>query len=225
MSKEIEAVIRTNEIGSKNVEVGEWGLNFKGQLTTEEWLDIALSIQKFDGKIQWYLGDLAVYAESDVTGWDKKREDGKSKYDDLVAATGYGKDTFKVYGSVARRFSPQFRDNTLSSLNEVRITFSHFQSVAPLDDNFAAYWLMKANDNAWGRDKLREEIRRWREGRGEIPEKEEKPIGYISFGEKMKEFFKGYMPNLTQEEYDEKSWLLEVHDVIEEKLHDLGIEL
>jgi hypothetical protein len=33
------------------------------------------------------------------------------------------------------------------------------------------------------------------------------------------------MPDISQEEYDEKTWLLEVYKTIEERLHDLGIEL
>jgi hypothetical protein len=41
----------------------------------------------------------------------------------------------------------------------------------------------------------------------------------------MKNFFKGYVPNLSNEEYDETSWLLEIRDVIEERLGELGVVL
>jgi hypothetical protein len=220
MSKEIEAVIDASEIESKNVEVGEWGLNFKGQLTTEEWLDVALSIQKFDGKIQWYLGDLAVYAESPTTGW------GESKYTQLIEGTGYEYGTLRNFASVARRFNQDFRAAILSPRGYTSLeglSFNHFRLVMSLDDNFATYWLQKAADNAWGVAKLREEIRKWKEGRGEIAEKEEIPVGYSSFKEQMGRFFKGYLPNLSQEEYDYESWLLEVHDVIGKELERLGI--
>lgn len=219
MSKEIK-VIDASEIEGKNVEVGEWGLEFKGQLTPQEWYETALAIQKFDGKLQWYLGDLAVYAESPVTGW------GESKYADLIAATGYSEETLKKYATVSRRFTVEQRTMFLKQVELTpRVSFSHFQEVKGLDDNFAFYWLQKANDNGWGTAKLREEIRKWKEERGEITEKAESPIGYKSFKEHMANFFKGYLPNLSQEEYDEKSWLLEVHDVIEERLHELRIEL
>ncbi len=219
MSKEIEAVIDANEIETKNVEVGEWGLTFKGQLTTDEWLDVALNIQKFDGKIQWYLGDLAVYAESPTTGW------GESKYAKLLEGTGYEYQTLRHYASISRRFDRDFRERVHMNAQNNTVSFGHFQIVAPLDDNFAAYWLEKAGNNGWGVAKLREEIRKWKESRGEIAEREEKPIGFVSFGNQMKEFFKGFVPQLTHEEYDEQTWLLEVHDTIEERLHDLGIEL
>lgn len=216
MSTEVVKVIDASEIESKNVEVGEWGLEFKGQLTPQEWYEAALAIQKFDGKLQWYLGDLAVYAESPVTGW------GESKYADLIDATGYSYQTLRHFAKVARKFSSSFRERIMESVPmSAHVSFSHFNEVASLEEAFAEYWLRKAADNGWGVAKLREEINRDKE----TPEKAEKPIGFISFGDRMKEFFKGYMPNLTQEEYDEKSWLLEVHDVIEERLHELGIEL
>lgn len=219
MSTEIEAQVRADIDGGNKFEVGEWGLTFKGQLTPKDWIEAVWQLQKFDGKIQWYLGDLAVYAESPVTGW------GESKYADLIAATGYEYNTLTKYAMVARRFSAMFREELLRSDANHILSFSHFYRVAPLDDNFAVYWLQKASQNAWGVSKLMEEIRKWKEERGEIKEKEEQPIGYTSFKDEVNRFFKGYLPNLTQEEYDEKTWLLEVHDVIEERLHELGIEL
>lgn len=220
MSTEIEAVVNASEIESKNIEVGEWGLTFKAEITPAEWYETALAIQKFDGKLQWYLGDLAVYAESPVTGW------GESKYADLVAATGYDYNTMKRFAVVARRFPTLFRETLLEQgarARPITLSWSHFSTVTALDDNFAAYWLQKAADNAWGRDKLREEIRKWREERGEIAEKEEEPIGHTSFKEFEKEFFKGFSPRFTHETYDKKSWLLEVRDVIDDELESLGV--
>ena len=226
MSRDIEAVVNIKEIESKNVEVGEWGLNFKGQLTTEEWLDVALSIQKFDGKIQWYLGDLAVYAESDVTGWDKKKEDGKSKYDDLINATGYDRKTFTDYATAARRFTPLWREEFTKD-NPLRngLSFNHFRAVITLDDNFAGYWLDKAGNNAWGVAKLREEIRKWKEGRGKIIEREEKPIGIVTYKQLHDDFIRRYPPTHPEKEYDEVTYLLEVYDAAKERLHQLGIEV
>jgi hypothetical protein len=228
MSKEIEAVkIRVEDIEHEGkIEVNEWGLEVKEQLTTKDWLDAVLSLQKFDGKVQWYLGDLVVYAQSDLVGWDTEPQDGgDSGYKKLVKATGYDYGTLRVYASVARRFSSLFRETLLSQDNTNTLGFHHFRMVAPLEDNFAVYWLQKASENGWGKDKLGEEIRKWKEERGEIAEKEEAPIGYTSFKRFTKEFFDGWVPNLSKEEYDEKSWLLEVHDTIEQRLHDLGIEL
>lgn len=223
MSTEIK-VIDASEIESKNVEVGEWGLEFKGQLTPDEWFEVAKSVQKFDGKLQWYLGDLAMYAESPVTGFDAKKEKtDKSKYDELIEATGYRRDTLMVLASICRRFSASFRGSVLSRDKTGTLSFSHFRAVAPFkEDAFAEYWLIKASENGWGQKKLQEEINKeYGKERG----KSEKSVGESTFGEQMKSFFKGYMVDHNKS-YDDVSWLLEVHDVIEEKLsHDYGIEL
>jgi hypothetical protein len=224
MSKEIEAQVKAEIDGGSKFEVGEWGLTFNEQLTPGDWIEAVWQLQKFDGKIQWYLGDLAVYAESEVTGW------GESKYADLIAATGYEWGTIHNLAGVARRFPNVWREtfmqNTeLQSAASDVLSVSHFRVVAPLEDNFAVYWLQQAANNGWGVARLREEIRKWKEGRGEVKEKEEQPVGYTSFKEVTTKFFKGYLPNISQDEYDEKTWLLEVHDVISGRLHDLGIEL
>jgi hypothetical protein len=221
MSKEIEAQVKAEIDGGSKFEVGEWGLTFNEQLTPKDWIEAVWELQKFDGKIQWYLGDLAVYAESAVTGW------GESKYADLVAATGYEPNSIKKYAVIARRFPKVFRETLLEERGDtyLPISWSHFSLVSPMEDNFAVYWLQRARDNGWGVAKLREEIARWKIERGEFAEKEEEPIGYQSFKEHTKSFFRGFMPDLSQEEYDEKTWLLEVYKTIEERLHDLGIEL
>jgi len=221
MTKEIEAVVNISEIETKNVEVGEWGLNIKGQLTTEEWLDVALSIQKFDGKIQWYLGDLAVYAESGVTGW------GESKYADLIEATGYEYNTLKKYAGVARRFPEVWRKTFLEKQGDLslHISFSHFKEVMALEDNFAAYWLQKSGENAWGVNKLGEEIRKWKEGRGELVEKEEKLVGIVTYKQQHDSFIRRYPPTHPEKEYDEVTYLLEIYDGAKARLQELGIEV
>jgi hypothetical protein len=168
-------------IESKNVEVGEWGLNFKNQLTVEEWFNTVIALQKVDGKIQWYLGDLAVYAESITTGW------GESKYKDLVKATGYDEGTLRVMANVARRFPSEFRANVLSRDNAFeRLSFHHFRAVAPLDDSYANYWLTKAAEGGWGVARLRDEIRGW--ANKELPsnDEDEKPL---TFAQRVKEAF------------------------------------
>jgi hypothetical protein len=168
MAEKALQVIEKTEIETKNIEVGEWGLDFKGQLSTEEWLDAVIKLQKFDGKIQWYLGDLAVYAESPTTGW------GESKYSDLIDATGYSYQTLAHFAKVARRFTSNGREKVFKQLpTSANISFSHFVEVAPLDDNFAFYWLEKAAKNGWGVSKLRDEIRKWKDEKEGIIDAEE----------------------------------------------------
>lgn len=181
MSDKSLQVTENLEIEGKNIEVGEWGLSFKGQLTTEEWLDAILKLQKYDGKIQWYLGDLAVYAESPTTGW------GQSKYDQLLALTGYDYQTLKDYANVSRRFTPSFREQIGSYITtDLKISWNHFRASASLDDVQATYWLEKANNNGWGVAKLREEIRKWKETK-QISDKEEEGDYIPTLAQRMKE--------------------------------------
>lgn len=174
MSNELEVNVRVEDIvHDDRIEFKEWGLEIKQGLTIKDWLDAVLNIQKFDGKIQWYLGDLAVYAESPTTGW------GESKYQELIDATGYDYQTLRQYASVSRRFTNEFRESILKDVDSnLQVSFAHFRMVAPLDDNFAAYFLQKAAENAWGVARLREEIRNWRDGRNELPSGESDDTEY-----------------------------------------------
>lgn len=227
MSKDIEPKIRVEDIEHEGrIEVKEWGIEIKQELTYKDWLDAMLSLQKFDGKVQWYLGDMVVYATSENTGWDKKKDKGEeSKYEKLVKATGYEYGTLRVYANVARRFPLNFRENLLIQINtNDTISFAHFQVVAPLNDTFAAYWLQKANDNGWGKDKLREEIVKWKIQRGEVEKPREEPVSLRTFKEQDKKAWKGYTPMARDSfEYDETSYWLEIRDYANEQLNRLGI--
>jgi len=157
MTKEIE-VRAAPEIESKNIEVGEWGLNITGALTPEEWHKALLEVQKYDGKLQWYLGDLVVYAEA-INGFTSMQgQDGKSKYQNLIESTGYQSQTLKQYASVARRFTNEFRERIYEYTKFKTLSFAHFQFVASLEDNFAEYWLKRAAENLWGVARLREAL-------------------------------------------------------------------
>lgn len=227
-SKDIEPKIRVEDIEHEGrIEMGEWGLTIKQELTFKDWLDAVIGLQKFDGKIQWYLGDLAVFAEADIRGWDtkdKKDKDSKSKYEKLVESTGYEVQTMRTFASVARRFPEQFRINVLSQDNTSTLSWSHFKAVAPLDDNFAVYFLIKASEQGWGKDKLRDEIRKWKIERGEIDEPREEPVSFRTFKEQDKKAWKDYTPMARDNfEYDETSYWLEIRDYANEQLHRLGI--
>lgn len=205
------------QVVSDNIEVGEWGLTFTEQLSPNEWYDAVLQIQKFDGKIQWYLGDLAVYAESPVTGW------GESKYNELIDGTGYDYQTLRIFASVARRFDNDKRKKILESVaTSQHVSFSHFREVAPLDDNFAFYWLQKAAESAWGVAKLRDEIRKWKETK-ELPKEEKGEMEIIpSFKQRAKSAYDN-MINLAREEEAELVRIQVVKNghVIEEELVEL----
>lgn len=197
------------QLESKNISLTPYGVEFLAAPSIEEWKRAVLTVQKVHGMTQFYLGDLAIYANNtEVTGW------GESKYDDLVASTGYEYITLSNYASVARRFTPTFREEILKQCDSNHnISFAHFRLVMSLDDNFASYYLRKAADNRWGIARLREELER------EYYEAEEEtPIGYISFKKVSRSIINEYVPQHEDTEYDEKTCLIELSDYISKRL-------
>jgi hypothetical protein len=215
MTKEIEVRVAP-EIESKNIQITPYGVEFLNKPTIEEWHKAVLGVQKVHGMMQFYLGDLMVFAESPVTGW------GESKYQDLMDATGYEWNTLHSYATVARRFTKEFRKDVLNTDVQTSVSFEHFVRVASLDDVPAKHFLEMVRDSKWTISKLRDEVAKYKNG-GILPEKAELPEGYKSFREQIGKFFKGFTPEIEKGQYDEKTWLLEVRETIDERLQELGI--
>lgn len=221
MSKEIEVKVTEEVQGSEHIKFSPYGVTFEGSPTIKEWHQAVLGVQKVHGMLQFYLGDLMVYAESPVTGW------GQSKYEDLIANTGYEYATLVEFTTVARRFSITFREEILGKQlgSSLTVSFKHFKMVASLDDVPAKYYLEQARDQKWTVAKLREEVAKFK-NHGVLPEPEEKrelSVGERSFATQAKKFFKGYVPNIDDREYTEQEWLLEIRDVIDERLNEMGV--
>lgn len=217
MDTAIEVKATQEVVDSQHIKVGQFGITFDGAPTIREWHETVLAVQKVHGMLQFYLGDLMVYAESPVTGW------GQSKYEELIATTQYDYPTLRNYASLARRFSVGFREEIMSPRGD--ISFSHFKEVWSLDDVPAKYYLEQSRDQRWTVAKLREEVAKFK-NRGVLPEPEEeieRPVGEISFQIQARRFFKGYVPNIVDRDYTEREWLLEVRDVIDDRLGELGI--
>lgn len=153
MSKEIE-VITSEVLDTPHIEVTPYGIEFDldHSPTIEEWRKAVVGVQKVHGMMQFYLGDLMIFAESPVTGW------GDSKYADLIESTGYEYNTLKMYASISRRFSLEQRKRVYSNIQVSEVTFAHFQLVASLDDERAMYFLERVAEGRWTVKKLREEI-------------------------------------------------------------------
>lgn len=223
MASELVAKVDKEELNSEHITFTPYGVEFtEDRPSIEEWHKAVLKVQNVHGMLQFYLGDLMVFADSEVSGW------GQSKYDKLVDATGYAHDSLSVYTRMARRFSASFRESILGKQSNTypTVSFAHFQIVAPLPDEHAKYFLEMVRDGRWTVSKLREEITRYRNG-GELPDSDtvesETPRGYESFKQRTKDFFRGYLPNIVDTEYDEASWLLEVKEVIELRLIEMGV--
>lgn len=220
MSTEIVAKVNKEELSSEHITFTTYGVEFTDneRPTIEEWHKAVLKVQSVHGMLQFYLGDLAVFADSEVTGW------GESKYQSLIDASGLEWDTVKTYAVVSRRFPESFREEILKDSDpDHYVSWTHFRMVTSLPDEHAKYFLRLVRDGRWTKSKLAEEITRYKNG-GQLPEpeeKEERPVGYVSFKNQMKSFFSGWVPNIVNREYTRKEFLLEVRDTINEELERL----
>lgn len=219
MTKDLVPQVAPEIEGSKHIKITPYAVEFDGSPSIEEWHKAVLGIQKVHGMMQFYLGDLMVYAESPVTGW------GESKYSDLIEHTGYDYQTLRNFASISRRFVPQFREEVLSLRKDTSLSFGHFNIVAGLDDVPAKHFLEMVRDSRWTVEKLRNEVAKFKNG-GVLPEKAERdvPIGYTSFKDVGKRLLKGYEPQDEQREYDDIAWLTEIRDWASGRLKELGVE-
>lgn len=208
----IEAIEISTE--AKSIKITEFGIEFPLAPSIKEWAETVIQVTKGYDMMQFYLGDLMVYAESPVTGW------GESKYKELIAATDLDYQTLARFAQIARRFPVDFREQTLRSTERnvfgERLSWSHFKEVVSLEDDQALHFLNTAREKRWSKDKLREEVQKF-VGR---PEKVEPPVGFTSFRDIGKKIFKGYVPQKDNVEYDEKAWLIEIKEWAEEKLRN-----
>lgn len=216
MSVEIQPIEAVGaEISNEKIKVTDYGVEVLSSLTPQEWCESVQTIGKYHSKAQFYLGDLVVYAEGINNTWGEK-------YDELVELTGYDKDTLARFASVCRKFPREFREEVGHVTNNFP-PFHNFRMVSSLDLEVAKYFLQTAGEAGWSTRKLAEEVARYKNN-GELPETFEDPIGYKSWKEQARKMLKGYVPERIDEEYDEVSWLIEVRDWAEERLHELGVE-
>lgn len=219
MSTEIEAVSESLELDTQHIKATQYGLIIEGQPTPDEWVNVMLKLQGGETLMQWYKADLAACAESLTLGW------GDSKYEELSARFDSSIATLRKLASVARRFPISFREKLVSrSRNMFSLSMSHFDATMGMSDEYAEYWLVKAAENQWGRDKFREEIVKWKIERGDINEPREEPMSFKTFKELQKNAWKDYTPMARDSfEYDKTSYWLEVRDYANEQLKELGI--
>lgn len=130
------------------VEIGSFRLNPTGmvitaEVTREEWEAFYRGIQKIRRAMQWIVGDWMLYGAE--RGW-------VTSYEDMATLTGLKDVTVKNYTYVCRSIPASLRSDKLS--------FAHFQEVAPLEDGVKAEWLNHAVKNKLSVRQLRQHIRR-----------------------------------------------------------------
>src|SRR5947209_690732 len=126
--------------GPDVAKIGKVGLQFPKQLSFEGWLTVGRQLASVVTSSAWCLGDWIVYGESAYSG----------RYRDAVEQTSLDYQTLRNYAWVARRFAYDRRRAALS--------FGHHAEVAGLTDPEQDYWLRKAEDQGWSRNRLRREV-------------------------------------------------------------------
>jgi hypothetical protein len=117
------------------------GLRFAGALSFEGWERAGEQISRIVSSSAWCLGDWIVVGQSRFT----------DRYKQVIEAVGLDYQTVRNYAWVARRFELSRRRDTLS--------FQHHAEVASLPPEEQDYWLDRAEDRNWSRNRLRQEIR------------------------------------------------------------------
>jgi hypothetical protein len=129
------------EQDAQYIAIPNTGLNLPQRLPFEKWLHIGRLLSSVHTSSAWCLGDWLVYGESAYSG----------RYRDAIELCSLNYQTLRNYAWIARRFSRSRRWATLS--------FGHHAEVASLPDPEQDYWLRKADDLGWSRNRLRSEVR------------------------------------------------------------------
>jgi hypothetical protein len=116
-------------------------LDLPRNLSFEKWLGIGQQLSVLATSSAWCLGDWLVYGEAAYSG----------RYRDAIERTSLDYQTLRNYAWVARCFSLSRRRDKLS--------FSHHLEVAALPEPEQEFWLRKAEEYGWSRNRLRREVR------------------------------------------------------------------
>lgn len=126
---------------SPSVVLKNTGLLFACRPSLHSWKVIGEQLFTVADSSTWWIADWLAFGESAF----------KDRYLQAVKETHLNYQTLRNYTWVARRFElPRRRDS---------LTFGHHAEVAALDVPEQDYWLRKAEEFGWSRNKLRAEVR------------------------------------------------------------------
>lgn len=135
--------------GNDPVIIPRIGLQLPQRLVFDRWLTIGHQLSRISVSLAWCLGDWLIYGEATFTG----------RYRDAVEQTSLDYQTLRNYAWVARSFPLARRRDWLS--------FGHHAEVAALPEPEQDFWLRKAEDLSWSRNRLRREVRLSQRERGQ----------------------------------------------------------
>ena len=124
---------------NKKVSVSRLGMRFNGNLSVEEWQDLAVSIGELATSIAFIVGDWLVYGQNlfGKDGFPDKKVDHPS-YQLALKATGLDLSTLQNYAYVSRSIPYSVRSEQLS--------WEHHRLLAKLPDADMQNWIRKCED-------------------------------------------------------------------------------
>jgi hypothetical protein len=140
-----------------NLVIPRNGLQLPHQISFDTWLEVGRRLSAVATSSAWCFGDWLIYGEVSFAG----------RYREAVERTSLDYQTLRNYAWVARKIPLSRRCEKLS--------FGHHAEVAALPEPEQDYWLRKAHECGWSRNRIRHEIReslRERNADMEAPETE-----------------------------------------------------
>jgi len=125
----------------RSVEVTKSGLIFQRPLAFRAWEAIGRQLLEVVDSSSWWVGDWLLYGETNF----------QDRYAEAIVMTALNYQTLRNYAWVARCFDLDRRQSGLS--------FGHHAEVAALDRPEQDFWLRKAVEFGWSRNRLRAEVR------------------------------------------------------------------
>ncbi|WP_245203973.1 LmbU family transcriptional regulator [Kitasatospora sp. RG8] len=123
------------------ISIPRTGLDLPNRLPYEKWVLMGRLLSTVHASSAWCLGDWLLHGETAYNG----------RYREAIENCSLNYQTLRNYAWVARRFPLSRRRDALS--------FGHHAEVASLADPEQDYWLRKAEDHGWSRNRLRAEVR------------------------------------------------------------------
>jgi hypothetical protein len=126
---------------ASGVQLHKSGLLFTREQSLGMWEKLGANLLSFADSSAWWIADWLVYGESTF----------RDRYVEAIKRTSLSYQTLRNYTWAARRFPLSRRRHSLS--------FSHHLEVAGLEQPQQDYWLRKAEELGWSRNKLRGQVR------------------------------------------------------------------
>ncbi|MFI9833550.1 LmbU family transcriptional regulator [Streptomyces sp. NPDC051913] len=123
------------------VQLHKSGLLFTAKHSFSTWEELGTELFSLADSSTWWIADWLVYGESVF----------HDRYEEAIRRTSLSYQTLRNYTWVARAFPLPRRHQGLS--------FSHHLEVVALEQPEQDYWLRKAEELGWSRNKLRREVR------------------------------------------------------------------